>query len=94
MKGILTRHAKQRMSSRSISQYAIDLALSICRPIYSKGAEFYFIGKKLVKKFIDVVPDIEKYEGVVVVLSSKCSDIVMTVYRNKNFTKKFRGYHV
>jgi len=90
MKGILTNHAKERMSKRGISNYAIELALSICKPIYSKGAEFYFIGKKLVKKFIDVIPDIEKYEGVVVVLNAKKSDIIMTVYRNKNFTRKFR----
>ena len=90
MKELLTRHAKIRMFTRGVSQYAIDLAISICKPIYSKGAEFYFIGKKLVKKFIDVVPDIEKYEGVVVVLNSKGGDMVLTAYRNRNFMKKFR----
>lgn len=94
MKNLLTRHAKTRMSTRGISQYAIDLAINICKPIYSKGAEFYFIGKKLVKKYIDVIPTIEKYEGVVVVINSKGSDVVLTAYKNKNFTKKFRGYYV
>ena len=85
MKELLTRHAEVRMSTRGISEHAIDLAVNICRPMYSKGAEFYFIGKKLVKKFIDVVPDIEKYEGLVVVVNSKGSSAVLTTYKNKNF---------
>jgi hypothetical protein len=89
MNELLTRHARIRMNSRGISKYAIDLAVSICKPIYSKGAEFYFIGKKAVKKYIDVVPDIEKYEGVVVVLNAR-SHGVMTVYRNKNFMNWFK----
>jgi hypothetical protein len=94
MKELLTEHARLRMSERGISQYAIDLAICICKPVYSKGAEFYFISKKTVKKYIDVVPTIEKYEGVVVVMNSKSSEFVLTVYKNKNFTKNFRGYYV
>ena len=94
MKNLLTNHARVRMNARGISKYAVELAISICRPMYSKGAEFYFIGKKLVKKFIDVIPDIEKYEGVVVIINSKGNSVILTTYKNKNFTKKFRGYHV
>ena len=94
MKNLLTNHARVRMSQRSISKYAIELAICICEPIYSKGAEFYFIGKKLVEEFIDVIPDIEKYEGVVVVINAKGDSVVLTTYKNKNFTKKFRGYYV
>ena len=84
MKVLLTNHAKIRMDTRGISRYAIELAISICKPIYSKGAKFYFIGKKDVKKYIDVVPDIEKYEGVVVVLNTRSYGVI-TVYKNKNF---------
>jgi len=89
MKNLLTLHARLRMAKRGISQYAIDLALSICKPVYSKRAKFYFIGKKKIKEFIDVIPDIEKYEGVVVVTDSK-SDTILTTFKNKDFLRSFR----
>jgi len=93
MRENLTRHAILRMSLRGVSQDAIELAIDVCKPIYSKGAEFYFIGKKIVKRYIDIVPTIEKYEGLVVVINSR-NGRVLTVYKNKNFTKNFRGYYV
>ena len=85
---IITTHAQERMSQRGINQFAIELAIKIGRSFYSKNALFFFIGKKEVKKYFEVIPSITKYEGVVVISSSKGA--VLTTYRNKNFLKNFK----
>ena len=85
----LTEHAKNRANSRGVSQKAIELTMKIGRVTYSKGAMFFWIGKKEIKKFIKTIPDISKYEGVVVVCSSS-GGAILTTYRNKNFNKNFK----
>ena len=85
----LTHHAKKRANSRGVSQKAIELAMKIGRVSYSKGAIFFWIGKKEIKKFIKTIPDITKYEGTVVVCSSN-GGAILTTYKNKSFNKNFR----
>jgi len=85
----LTTHAQKRASSRGVSEKAIELAMKIGRISYSKGAMFFWIGKKEIKKFINIIPDIASYEGVVVICSSS-GGAILTTYRNKNFNKSFK----
>ncbi len=84
----LTNHAKRRANSRRISESTIELVMRIGRVSYSKGAIFFWLGKKEIKRFIKIIPDITKYEGIVVVCGY--DGIVLTTYKNRNFNKKFK----
>jgi len=86
---VYTTHAQERMSQRGINQFAIELAIKIGRSFYSKEAQFFFLGKKEVKRYFKVIPLITKYEGIVVVINSKCE--VATTYRNRSFLKNFKS---
>ena len=85
----LTKHAKKRSYSRGVSELAIELAMKIGRLTYSKGAVFFWIGKKEIKKFMGIIPNIQNYEGIVVVCSSN-SGAILTTYKNKSFNKNFK----
>ena len=85
----LTSHADMRMQERDISRDSVELAISIGRKFYTKGALFFYIGKKEVKKFINVIPNIKKDEGIVVVCSSE-ENFIKTTYRSFTLMKEIK----
>ena len=84
----LTEHAKRRANSRGISESTIELVISIGRYAYGNNAIYFWLGKKEVKKYIKIIPNITKYEGVVVVAS--LDGDVITTYKNRRFNKKLK----
>lgn len=78
----LTRHARERMTTRSIAVRAIDAALAFGRVVHIRDAEIYAIGRKEVQRYAREGIDLAAFEGTQVVTSS---GHVLTVYRNRNF---------
>jgi hypothetical protein len=79
----LTRHAKDRMSGRRLSEEAVTAALTYGRIARVRGATIYAIGRKEVERYGRWGIDLRAFEGVQAVCSS--DDAVMTVYRNRDF---------
>jgi len=77
---LITRHASERMSARSISPEAIDLVLTHGRVAYVRKAEIYALGRKEVAKARTIGLDLRAHEGLHVVCGP--TGAVMTVYRN------------
>jgi len=80
-----TQHAQVRLSSRRLSQTAVDAALSYGREVHTRGAVFYVIGRKEVEFARRDGIDISADEGIHVVCSSE--DEVVTAYRNRNLSR-------
>ena len=80
----LSCHAIKRMSQRAINPEHIQLALEYGRLIHSRHAKFYVIGKKEVQRLGKEGVDLRQMEGLQVVVSEK-TNLVMTVYKNKDF---------
>ena len=47
----LTDHAVQRMSQRGIAKNDVELVMDYGKEIFAKGAVYYVIGKKEIKKY-------------------------------------------
>ncbi len=80
----LTRHARVRAQSRSISNEQIDLALDWGREVHVRGAWIYVVGRKEVAHAARFDVQLEEVEGVHVVCSS--GGAVITVYRNRSLS--------
>ena len=80
----LSQHAIKRMSQRAINSEQIQLALKYGRLIYSRHAKFYVIGKKEVQRHNKEGLDLRFMEGLQVLVNEK-TNLVMTVYKNKDF---------
>jgi hypothetical protein len=79
----LTKHAYERMITRSISRSAIEAALEFGRCVEIRGAQIFAIGRKEVEKYRRDGIDLREFEGTQVVVTA--SGAVMTVYRNSDF---------
>jgi hypothetical protein len=79
----LTKHAHERMVSRSISRAALEAALEFGRCIEARGAQIFAIGRKEVEKYRRDGVDLCDFEGTQVVVTT--AGAVMTVYRNSDF---------
>jgi hypothetical protein len=86
----LTKHAYERMVTRSISRAAIEAALEFGRCVEIRGAQIFAIGRKEVEKYWRDGTDLSEFEGMQVVVTA--SGAVMTVYRNSDF-RSFRRRH-
>ncbi len=78
---VLTEHARLRMSQRGIrrSDLAEVLNLGCCR--HTRGARYYFIGRKEVSRYARQGLDVRRLENLQVLLAPN-SDDVITAYRN------------
>ena len=79
----LSKHAYERMATRSISRTAIAAALEFGRCVEIRGAQIFAIGRKEVEKYRRDGVDLREFEGTQVVVTA--SGAVMTVYRNSDF---------
>jgi len=79
----LTKHARQRMNLRGLSESAVNTALEYGRLACVRGAAIYAVGRNEVRFYADLGIDISTYEGVQVVCSP--DGTVLTVYRNRDF---------
>lgn len=79
----LTKHAYERMTTRSICRTAIEAALEFGRCVEIRGAQIFAIGRKEAEKHRREGVDLREFEGTQVVVTA--SGAVMTVYRNSDF---------
>ena len=79
----LTRHAINKMHSRSISAFAVQKALEYGRVIHTRGAVHYAIGRKEVQRLGRAGIDLAGLEGLQVVCGQ--DGAVITTYRNRDF---------
>ena len=86
----MTDHAWRRMTSRGLSERAIDAVLTYGRVAYTRGAEIHALGRREVEKYSDQSLDLTPYEGVQVVCVPENGSI-MTVYRNHDLSSLRRG---
>jgi len=80
----LTDHARMRINARRIPAKGVTMAMLFGRERRMKGATFYAIGRKEVKRFTKTGVDLTPYEGIQVVCAE--DDVVVTAYRNRDFT--------
>lgn len=81
----LTRHAKARMTHRSISAEVVEMVVEYGRTIHTRGAVIHAVGRKEVERFREEDDiDLSDCEGVQVVCSTEGN--VLTVYRNHDFS--------
>jgi hypothetical protein len=81
---VLTKHAWERMSARSVSAEAVETALDHGRIVRIRGAEIHAVGRKEVEKLYRDGIDISRFEGVQVVCSPEGT--ILTVYKNRDFS--------
>ncbi len=77
-----SKHAYERMVTRSISRTAVEAALALGRCVETRGAQIFAIGRKEVARYKRDGIDLSKLEGTQVVVAGGA---VITVYRNSNF---------
>jgi|GEM_PF-699324 len=80
---LLTLHARKRMDQRGITLEAVELALRVGRKIYARGAKYYVIGKKEIKRYGRYYPGLKRLDGLQLVCSPERGTII-TLYRNPN----------
>lgn len=79
----ISLHGTQRMSQRGINIPDVDQVMAYGRVVYTRGAAVYVIGRKEVAHWKEQGVELEELEGVQVVV---CENLVVTVYRNKDFS--------
>lgn len=79
----ISLHGTQRMSQRGINLSDVDQVMAYGRVVYTRGAAVYVIGRKEVTYWKEQGVELEELEGVQVVV---CGNLVVTVYRNKDFS--------
>ena len=82
-------HAQYREGQRGISKKQVMLAYIYGRVIRSRRAVYRVIGKKEIKKFGNIEPELKKMNGVQLVMSA--TGTVLTAYRNRDL-RKVRPY--
>jgi len=85
-KFMLTDHCLARMRQRGITMEMVEFALQYGLEIWAQGSLYYFVGKRHAKRFGKMA---EKLEGLVVVIESR-SRCIVTVFKNRRWTKKVR----
>ncbi|GAB4343018.1 MAG: hypothetical protein Kow0037_30840 [Calditrichia bacterium] len=74
------------MAERGFSEADVYLAMSVGQKIHARETLYYFLGKRDLSTFGNLA---ERLEGLTVVFN-KTGDTVLTVYRNRKWTKKIR----
>lgn len=87
-----SKHASQREGQRGISKKQVILAYQYGRVIRSRRATYFVIGKKEIKKYGAIEPEIKEMNGIQLVMSS--NGTILTAYRNKNLRKIRPSKHV
>lgn len=91
MKGIniftLTHHALQQMHARGFSKDAVAATLKYGRTIYTKGAIYYSVGKRKIKKFKNFGVDLRRCEGLHIICTNNRQRAIKMMYRNHDFRK-------
>jgi hypothetical protein len=82
---VLTNHAQQRMTARSLSHEAIFAAMTFGRSIHTRGADIQVIGRKEVQQYRQHGINLAPFEGVQLVCAP--DGAVLTVYRNRDFRR-------
>ena len=81
---MLTQHALVRMNARRISREAVLAAIIYGRVVYTRGARFFVLGRREVRRYAGDLCDIRRCEGLQVV----CKDNhVVTVFRDHDFSQ-------
>lgn len=80
---VLTKHAAERMSTRSLPATAVAAAIAYGRVVHIRGADIHAIGRREVECHEREGIDLSRYEGVQVVCS--VGGTILTVYRNRDF---------
>jgi len=78
---VLTDHASLRMSQRGIRRDQLAAVLRFGRCRHARGARFYFVGRKEVRRYARSGLDLRPLENLQVLMAPR-SDAVITVYRN------------
>jgi hypothetical protein len=81
----VSRHAGRRMIERNISLAAVEAALDHGRRVHTRGAVVAAIGRKEVRRARQEGIDLSRFEGVQVVCLH--DELVLTVYRNRDFSQ-------
>lgn len=84
----ITQHAQHRMMERGITEYGLKTVLAFGRKLYLRGAVYYVVGRKEVKKYGGREPLLKKLEGLQVVTSAEEGVYrILTVFKNHDFKK-------
>ena len=81
---LLTEHARNRMDARRIRTTAVEMALLFGREKHVRGATFFAIGRREVKRFGLTGVDLRGYEGIQVICAE--DNVVVTAYRNQDLS--------
>ncbi len=82
---VLTDHGRMRMDARRIPVAAVEMALLFGREVRVRGATHFAIGRKEVECHRRAGVELGRFEGVHVVCAE--SDVVLTAYRNRDFSR-------
>lgn len=77
----LTDHACLRMSQRGIRREQLSAVLRFGRCRHTRGARFFFVGRKEICRYAREGLDLRSVENIHVLMASR-DDSVITVYRN------------
>lgn len=83
---VLTDHASLRMSQRGIQHDQLNAVLRFGRCHHTRGARFFFVGRKEVKQYASQGIDLRPIENLQVLMAPR-SDSVITVYRNSRLPR-------
>ena len=81
---LLTEHARVRMDARRIGTTAVEMALLFGREKHVRGATFFAIGRREVKRYGLTGVDLRGYEGIQVICAE--DNVVVTAYRNQDLS--------
>lgn len=78
---VVTDHASLRMSQRGIRRDQLAAVLRFGRCRHARGARFFFVGRKEVRRYAHQGLDLRSIENLQVLMAPQ-GDSVITVYRN------------
>lgn len=80
---VLTNHAHERLTRRSIPRAAVEAALEFGRCVAIRGAQIFALGRREIERSrLDGI-DLATFEGTQVVVTD--GGVILTAYRNKDF---------
>ena len=71
------------MHKRGVTRAAVELTLSYGRQTYVRGARYYSIGRKEIRRHRERCPEMARHEGLHVV--TQANGTILTVYKNRGF---------
>ncbi|HID39688.1 MAG TPA: DUF4258 domain-containing protein [Calditrichaeota bacterium] len=91
MNNKITKHAIKRMNQRHIPEIMILAVRAFGERIYARNSLYYFMGKRAVKRMLEVFIPEKPYdwEGLTLVCDPK-TETLITVFKNKKWLKKIK----